>query len=417
MKKTLLFFLFFFVLRFAFSQEVPLYIHTYNNLYLQNPSMAGLGGHGEIYLTAHKQVIADRPDAPQYGTISYNAPIKKSRSAIGFTANYFKRSFLNTGGASATFAHRIDFDEHQHVRFGLSLGFTSNNLDVSLLDDVDDQAAYQKYFKKNTTINGQFGISYQLKKFNLGLALPKLFNKYVADSASNKGIYAFRNYTFMASYKFNLSADITFQPLVYFRSSQYVPAQVEGNGTINYKELIWAGATYRQDYGTAVILGVRMQSISLAYAYKVPSAKQYNYANPAHEIQLAFHFKSTPKIIADNTEQQKVDSLTVKNLPEPDNSEPDVRIATKEGDHPLELEVNHYVVVGSFKYQDNAEKLISQLKSKKIEGKLGYNSTNLRFYVYTYNSKDYNQALENYKILRKHPGFEDTWILKIIQEN
>ena len=101
MKKILTFSFFIFGLSGAFSQEVPLYLHTFNNLYLQNPSMAGLDGHGIIYLTAYKQIIADRDDAPQYGTLTFHSPIKNSRSALGGAVSYFKRSFLNTVGASS----------------------------------------------------------------------------------------------------------------------------------------------------------------------------------------------------------------------------------------------------------------------------------------------------------------------------
>ncbi len=416
MKKLVLINFVFFSLSFAFAQEVPLYINTYNNIYLQNPSMAGYDGHGIIYLTAHKQIIAGRDDAPQYGTLSYHAPIGKTRSAIGFVANYFKRSFLNTTGATATFAHRIDFDANQHVRFGLSIGISSNNIDITILDNVKDQVFYNQIVKK-TVVNGQFGISYQLKKFNLGASFPRLFNNYTTDSLIIKGFYPLKSFILFTTYKFNISSDITFKPLLYYRSSQFNSSQYEVNGIINYKEQIWAGATYRENYGTAIMIGVRAKNLSIGYAYKIPNASQYNYANPAHEIQLALHFKeSIKKLDLVDSEQQRTDSLTVKNLPEPDKYEPDVRVATKEGDHPLELPVNHYIVVGSFKYEANAKKLITQLKSNKLEGKLGYNASNQKYYIYIFNTKDYDKAVEYFNVLRKKPGFEDTWILKIIEE-
>jgi len=420
MKKIIYIFLFNLIFFKAWTQDVPLYIHTFNNFYLQNPSMAGYDGHGIIFLTAHKQIIADREDAPQFGTITFHSPIRNSRSAIGLAASYFKRSFLNTGGVSGTFAHRIDLDENQHVRFGLSVGYNSNSVDISLLDNPKDLYYYNTIVKKST-MNGQFGISYQLKKFNLGLSFPRLFNNYSADSTSSKGFYAVKNYILMTSFKFNLSHELSFQPLIYYRSYQYATTQFEVNGIFNYKDKIWTGATFRQDYGMSIMLGVKANNLSISYAYKIPNASQYNYANPAHEIQLALHLKKPKKHdknITDN-EQQKIDSLTVKNLPEQDitatdTTQPDVREVTKEGGHPLELQVNHYVVVGSFKFEGNAQKLIKQLKASKIGSKVGYNTTNQRFYVYTYNSNDLKRTLENYNLMRAKPGFEDTWILKIV---
>jgi type IX secretion system PorP/SprF family membrane protein len=430
------------------AQDVPFYIHTFNNLYLQNPAAAGSDEYGVIYATLQKQLIGSFADSPEQGIISGYAPIGNGKTALGGFLYQYRRSLLKTTGAMFTIAHRIDFSANHGLRVGISGGFADNFINISAVDNPSDPALLNR-INNRTLMDGQVGVYYQLGNFALGASLPKLFKYFGFSNPQNptENIYPLQNYILTASYKLAAGSQVSLQPLVLYRKYENASPSWEGNMSVYFKEQLWLAVSYRSDYGTAFIAGVRAkQRISFSYAYKLPDSKNAGYSNPAHEIQLGYIFGKKAKRLAETatpTQEEpvvvaskKTENLkdTVKNnntLPKETtivkkdtNTTPlqakkeivpvkeNIRVASQ-GIHPLELALKYYVIVGSFVEEKNARQFIKQLQDRNKQVEVGYNSSNKRFHVYIYQTLNREEAMQSLKKVQSDSGFPEAWILKV----
>ena len=421
------------------AQDVPLYLHTFNNMYLQNPATAGIHEYGVVYATLHKQLIGSFADAPEHASVSFNTPLGNGRTGIGANVYQFRRSILKTTGALFTIAQQVDFGKDHNLRLGISAGFADNFINLSAIDNPSDPALLNRINNK-IIIDGQVGIYYRLAGFALGASLPKLFKYYGFANPNNpaENIYPLQNYILSASYKLKLGTEVSLQPLVFYRKYEKADPTWEANATLSYKETVWAGATYRTDYGAAVIAGVRAgQRFSFSYAYKLANTKPDYYSNPAHEFQVGIFFGSKARKVADvpqepdepvaqvpapplpkpqpitqpDTAKKKQEPIAIPSKPEQPVKE-DIRVG-KQGDHPKELSLKYYVVIGSFVVEKNAKAYVSQLNMPDRKLKVGYNSGNGRYQVYIFETPDRATAVTQLFKTRTDTRFPSAWILKV----
>jgi len=427
-----------------FSQDFPIYSTLFNNLYAINPSLAGEKGITTLYLTYHKQIIGNLNDAPYNGLLNLHSPIGKTRSSVGFNAQTFKRSLINTTNALFTFAHRIDFDNNHNIRFGISGGILSYAIDTDKLS-ADEKSDPALVYRLNNKIkaDGQFGANYQLKNFQFGVSFPKLFTFYYIDqnvNSSRKELYPLRNFLLTASYDINISSDLVLKPLIIFRKLEYEysNSNIELNGTLIYQKIGWFGVSYRQKYGTAFLIGLKVKDyLSFGYTYKIVNSEVKNYNNAAHEIQLGIFFgkmtKPDPSPIAETIkpdekikevetvikkekiEDQKIETKIIEPKIEV-NPKSETRIEVvpeKKSSNPLEMSQGNYVVVGAFKIKKNATNYTQQLKDMGYQSKMGFNSSTQIYYVFIYRSNEINQATKEMDSFKSVQGFENTWILTV----
>ena len=431
-------FYFFNALLPALAQDAPLYyIHAYNNQFFQNPAFAGSEGGAVFFLNYHKQLIGILPNSPEHTSLTFHSPLRNSNSAVGFRVSTFRRSFLNTTGASGSYAFKLNFDpaRNHFLRLGLSLGFLLNSFDADLLSESDP--ALINRLNNKLRPDGQFGIHYQFRDFQLGAALPQLFKSV---SAQNTAIFEttspFKNILLTAGYSFGLTQQLTFKPLLTYRLFEYEQhSGYELNGTFNFENKVWFGASYRESYGLAITFGIKFKgTVSVSYAYKVPDAQTYNYANPAHEIQIGLFLPRKQAALAVEKEEEKPlpkpDTLIARQpqkpidtLPKPPDIKPaDIPPATTpiertvvQGKEENDLPTSNYIVVGSFQYEKNARSFSNVLRNEKYEAQVGFNSVNQRHYVYLYHSDDLPATRAELNKIRAKTGFEEAWILKVIQ--
>jgi type IX secretion system PorP/SprF family membrane protein len=409
------------------AQDVPFYIHFFNNFYLQNPAMAGSAGYPVAYLTHHQQVIGDFADAPQHTSLSFNSPINKSRSSFGANIYNFKRGIMQNNGMYVSLAHRVDLGINHHLSMGFSAGFSMQNFNSSQLssEDIETLQVMSRYGNK-TYADGQFGLIYQIGYLQLGAVLPKLFNSVSPYGQTQvRELTPLKNRLFTASYSYYFSNDWMVQPFVIYRDFEYENKGFEFNGTVTYKDKFWVGGAYRQNYGAGLMFGMKAKDkISIGFGYKMTGKQQTNIANPAYEIQIGYHFgkKKQPKPVAPAV-TPIYNPLKNPTIPtNPVDAETDKIIKSIKtmpqgnSDSPYELQTNIYVVVGSFRNQQYAQALTYKLNREDMDAKMGFNSNNQTYYVYILETKDRTEAIEKVKMTRSIVGFEKAWILKIVNE-
>ncbi len=454
MKKFYLFFTCFFLGGFAIAQQLPIYSQYFKNPYLYNPSFAGDHGSAVFYLT-HKQQWRGIEGAPVTSTFSFHTPAGK-RAAIGLNIYNDKRGLLNTTSALVSFGYTVPFSEDHIVRFGLSAGLGTNSIDLEKLDETNDPAVIN-LISENIFLDGQFGVNYQFKNFTLGFSIPKLYESNVFSDTyfGDFEISRFRRYMFTANYKINIDQDaLVVEPMVVYRITEGLPSLLEGGAVLHIKKTIWAGATYRQDYGFTGLAGFNIKdNLSIGYAYEYATNPELTFADGTHEIQLGLRLgkkrekiKKTPRTkpapvakeepvkeepaVEENVEEEKPVTAVAKPVvtQQPVEKEAAVPVkkepvavapgrvfeqTAKKGKHALELDEGNYVIVGVFGQEENAKKQVAQLQEKGVQASYGYNSQNKYFYVHTYKAEDKQNTRVERDRLRKTSDFKNAWMLTI----
>ena len=88
---------------------------------------------------------------------------------------------------------------------------------------------------------------------------------------------------------------------------------------------------------------------------------------------------------------------------------------TRKGNHPIELPLGSYVIVGSFSKHTNAENYSEYLLRRGHVARVGYNSERGYFYVDMFYDQDVYAARARRDELRKRSLFSDAWVLTVIE--
>jgi len=88
-------------------------------------------------------------------------------------------------------------------------------------------------------------------------------------------------------------------------------------------------------------------------------------------------------------------------------------VTIKKGNHMLELDNGHYVVVGAFSNFDNAEKYSDQVFKMGYQNSFGYASAKKLYYIYIHKGESDNDARTRRDQIRKVKSFSKAWYLLV----
>jgi hypothetical protein len=118
--------------------------------------------------------------------------------------------------------------------------------------------------------------------------------------------------------------------------------------------------------------------------------------------------KEEPVIIKPQEEPEKI-AQQPEVVPEPKYE------IVRKGNHPDELPVSHYVIVGAFKMKINAQKYSRMLKREGYENSFGFVTDKMIYYVYVYKSatlEDTRQQRDNFRKISSFQ-FPESWVLTV----
>ena len=278
--KVLVFTMFFSVI--AFAQQFPLQSQYQFNYSVINPSVIVENDFTSVRASFRQQWVgfSDRPIATQYLSM-YK----------GFGNNGLGISFFNdeTGGAfnktglSFSYAHKVLLAESESELFlGISGGASKVNIsnisDPAIINsnDIYPEVTFGIYLKKNDL---RFGVS-----------IPGLLNENIELTNSADNIIESNIYT-MISYQYQLNKDITVLPSVLLKSTKE-RSQVDANVNLKFNNKIWVGASYRQDFGPSIFVGLDLGKLFSIYSHDITTNDAYSYSNGSNEFTIGYDFNS-----------------------------------------------------------------------------------------------------------------------------
>jgi type IX secretion system PorP/SprF family membrane protein len=294
------------------AQDYYNFAQFYINPSLINPSFVGIDGQPAAFLAYKKQWMGIS-GAPSIGNFSIQAPLP-SKLGVGLNVGNDSRGVLSSTSLLLSGSYYIPLAKDQFFRFGISFGAAWSKVDVEELSwGSTSDKVMADLLSSNFQLLGNAGISYHSKTFQIGASIPNIFQPaYLSqDAFTITEVKPFESMIFHTSYRFYFSHDMhSFEPYLLYRLNGSTPSQFEAAGVLHLKNLVWVGASYKQNFGISGLLGYKFNKlIGLGYSYTIKNSGYNQLAKPSHEIQLALlfgaHNKKTPLYSFINSEKEK----------------------------------------------------------------------------------------------------------------
>jgi len=187
----------------------------YQNRYLGNPAMVGMGKGVEVNVGYLRQWMTV-PGAPkaQYVTGGY-----RFNDKVGLGVGVFneKVGFITTTKAAVTYAYHIvlDAEKERKLHFGLSAGVRKQRIDMDAIHGDIDDPVVSSFNDRPMYFDGDFGVAYTTKRLKVQASLPNV--RSVLDSDAGEANMP----AFFSSMSYTLSVGATdavgLEPMVCYR--------------------------------------------------------------------------------------------------------------------------------------------------------------------------------------------------------
>ncbi len=277
----------------AFAQEPPVYSQFFINPYIYNSAYAGVDGH-TVISAMYRQQWTGLSGAPALSHVTFHTPLQGGLGIGAFAFNE-RQSVLSTSGIKGTVSYLANFDRKHWLRFGLSLGAGSDQLDMDELDNPFDPA-FANLADNSFYAIGDFGVTYHSGNFNFGVSLPDLFGRDIItqDSFERIDFKPYENVFIKANYHLGfLNDDFVWEPHLLYRYSGESADQYEIANIIHVAHHIWFGASWRQDAGLVGLFGIKVkEKLAIGYAFELGDSEVNSFTGQTHEVHIGFHLGS-----------------------------------------------------------------------------------------------------------------------------
>ncbi len=306
----------------AHAQQRPHYTQYILNNYIINPAVAGIENYTDVKLS-HRHQWVGLLDAPvtTYATIhgaigkedyrtnpttvpppgenprgqaywqNYTAP--EPHHGWGVTLINDRTGPLNRFSLYGTYAYHLGLTPRTNLSAGISLGFTSNNLNTSKLifDNPIDPVIATSDIINRVSPDLNAGLWLYNPDYFVGLSALQIIQQrfsFAADTLKATG-KAYPHLFLTAGYKLYANEDISLIPSGVIRYVNGLPLGVDLNVKAMYLDRFWLGGGYRFNDGVTAMAGVSVSStLNLGYSYDYSTSPLQNFTRGTHEIVIGF---------------------------------------------------------------------------------------------------------------------------------
>lgn len=331
MKRLFVFMMAFVACQVCSAQQRPQYTQYILNNFILNPAIAGIENYVDVK-AAYRNQWQGLNGAPETSYFSVHAPIGKnflygtstsvpqgggsnpnSRSylqnymasephhGLGFTAVSDKAGPITRTDLNFNYAYHIGITEQINVSVGVGAGVSKIYLDRSqiILENPVDQAigtgSYDR-FKPDLSA----GLWLYGPRYFAGLSAQQLLKSPIGFSDDpvtyNQGRKE-PHFFVTAGYKVYLGDDFAAIPSLLVKIVSPVPASVDANLKLAYKDRFWIGGSYRKDDSFAGMAGFNIGSfMNIGYSYDFTTSGLNTVSRGSHEIVLGLFLNNRYKV-------------------------------------------------------------------------------------------------------------------------
>jgi type IX secretion system PorP/SprF family membrane protein len=278
------------------------------NNFLQNPAFAGKNEYSEAIIEYRNQWTG-LSGAPKTIYASVQGRFKSKNSSRGIADNSFdgKHKAAHAWGVAlssdkfgpttynslfVTYAYHLPISKKLYASVGVSPGVVNYVLDGDKLNlpekAIDNTVAFQRLSVIKPDIN--VGATLYGKNFYVGISSFQLLRNKVYDDLLLDEHSMRIHYTITGEVRFKKN-DYSFMPSFLVKYVKGAPLTADACFRVGYKNIIWAGVSYRTEDAFAILLGYNITNafyVGYSYDYTLSPLNKFN--TGTHEIMLAYKF-------------------------------------------------------------------------------------------------------------------------------
>ena len=304
----------------AAAQQKPHYTQYILNQYIVNPALSGIENYVDVK-ASHRHQWAGLQDAPVTSYLTVHGPIGKkdyrttatsmepegenprgSRYWEEYTASEPHHGIglqvvndvtgpLRNFSAYGTYAYHLGLSPRTSLSGGIGIGMQRMSLDASKLNFGDvtiDPAIGGTGVLNKTRLDLMAGLYLYSADYFIGLSAQQLVPQkidyssgYIRPSSGKTVPHIFAT----AGYRLMIGQDFNLIPSVMVKYVDPLPVQFEFNAKLQYRDLLWIGASARRNDGFAGMLGLNVSSkFNVGYAYDHTTSGLNTFTRGTHEI-------------------------------------------------------------------------------------------------------------------------------------
>jgi type IX secretion system PorP/SprF family membrane protein len=260
------------------------------NPYLVNPAVAGTLNQIPLFISYRNQWTGFK-GAPTTMMASGHMQGPKNSGFGAIISRDDTGGAISETGLEATGAYHIDLNNYDAISFGLSLTASQYKFDNSKLVvyDPNDISLNNMQAESHLNVDANFGMIIYGEDYYFGFSIPQIIQtKLKLESPYDADNRNMRHFQFMGSYKYYVNDDWDVQPSGFIKLTPVTPAQIDVNVKVGYKEMVWAGVTYRHRDAVALNVGGFYNSFFLGYSYDLTTSDARLMSPHSHEILLGY---------------------------------------------------------------------------------------------------------------------------------
>lgn len=297
--------------RAGHAQQLAQYSQYMNNNYILNPAVAGTEDFIDLKFSYRAQ-WAGLEGAPRTYYASANSSLGSLRSQSKRTKHDWSRGFHAVGGIVysdvtgptsrtgiyGSYTYNLALSRNLRLAMGVSAGMQQFAVDGSQLQFYSGYVATNQ---ASRVPDATVGLWLYSPTFYVGASSAQLLGNQLdlAYSPVNQLVYSNkleRHYFATAGVRLPLSEDFAVVPSVLVKYMAPAPTSVDLNLKLKYRDLLWAGASWRATDSFIGMVGVNFGDFgSLSYSYDASTSQIASYQSGSHEVLLGLKLKKRPR--------------------------------------------------------------------------------------------------------------------------
>lgn len=330
MKKILPFILLLGFVQLADAQQRPQYTQYIFNNFILNPAISGIENYIDVK-AGYRSQWQGLDGAPETSYISFHAPLGKnflygtstsvpqsggtnpnSRSyvqtymasephhGVGFHVVSDKAGPISRTDVNATYAYHMGLSSNVNLSLGIAAGVSKIYLDrskITLENPIDQAIGTGDYDQLKPDLSA--GVWLYGPRYFAGVAAQQLLSSPISfsDDAGYDQGKKVPHMFISAGYKVYLGDDFAVMPSTMIKLVSPVPASIDVNMKLAYRDKFWMGASYRKDDAFSAMAGFNVGSfMNLGYSYDFTTSSLNTVSNGSHEIVLGVFLNNRYKV-------------------------------------------------------------------------------------------------------------------------
>lgn len=277
----------------AFSQLNPMGSIYYQNQFLANPAMAGLGVGLDVNAAFKTQWVGvEGTPKIQYVTADYG--LANNKVGLGLLFYNESAGVINRTRATLTYAYHLPLNgETSYLDFGLSAGIMNEWIDFNKAKADFSDDVISSFNQRSLYLDGDFGMAYRNNQLTLQAALPNLKRFFKRDLVRN--VVDRSIYYIAASYKIKANYALSsIEPKLVYRGVQNYDGIVDIGANLQFiQDKLMLSGIYHSTNSFTVGAGLNFQNkLGLLFQYTTNTSQMQSYSNGEFELGLKYSFRN-----------------------------------------------------------------------------------------------------------------------------